>query len=318
MNFQPSRILLTAVELRLFGLIGDGSLTSAEVAARAGSHPRATDRLLNALCAMELLTKRDGRFSNTPDSRRWLDENSPEYVAGLGHTASMWHSWTGLTDAVREGKPALRAAINDRGDTWLEPFIAAMHYRAVQHAPAIASLVGLERVKRAIDVGGGSGAFAMAFARQQPGLEAVVFDLPNVVPLTQQYIAAAGLQHQVGTVVGDYLVDPLPAGFDLVFLSAVVHSNSPEENARLLRSCAAAVNPGGRVAVVDFVMDDSRVAPQVGAFFALNMLVATDHGDTFTESEIRSWMTGAGLESGPRLDTGFGTAVVIGLKPQQG
>jgi SAM-dependent methyltransferase len=317
MNFQPSRVLLTAVELRVFSHIGDGGLTSAEVAARAGSHPRATDRLLNALCAMQLLAKRDGRFWNTPDGRRYLDERSADYAAGLGHTASMWHSWSGLTDAVREGKPALRATINDRGGAWLEPFIAAMHYRAIQHAPAIAALVGLAGVRRTLDVGGGSGAFSMAFARQQPDLDAVVFDLPNVVPITQKYVAAAGLEARVTTAVGDYLTDPLPSGFDLVFLSAVVHSNSPEENLRLLRSCAAAVNPGGRVAVVDFVMDDTRVTPQVGAFFALNMLVATDHGDTFTEGEIRGWMTAAGLEPGPRLETGFGTAIIVGIKPSR-
>lgn len=314
MGFQASRILLTAVELRVFSVIGAGAMTSDEVAARAGGDPRATDRLLNALCALGLLDKRSGRFSNTPDSRRYLDASSPEYVAGLGHTAGMWHTWSGLTDAVREGRPALRRAINDRGDAWLEPFIAAMHYRAVPHAPRLAELIGLDGVARVLDVGGGSGVFATSFARQQPGLEAVVFDLPNVLPLTQRYITEAGLGSRVTTAVGDYLADPLPGGFDLVFLSAVVHSNSPAENAALMRSCAAALNPGGRVAIVDFVMDDDRLSPAGGAFFALNMLVATDHGDTFTESEIRDWMTAAGLAAGPRVETGFGTSIVIGIK----
>ena len=315
MNFQSSRVLLTAVELRVFSLIGDGGLTSAEVAGRAASHPRATDRLLNALCAMRLLVKREDRFWNTPQSRRYLDDSSPDFAAGLGHTASMWHSWSGLTDAVREGKPALRAAINDRGDAWLKPFIAAMHYRAAQQAPEMADLIGLAGVKRVLDVGGGSGAFAAAFAAKEPGLVAVVFDLPNVVPLTRDYIAEAGLTGRVTTAVGDYLADPLPKGFDLVFLSAVIHSNSPEQNAALLASCAAALNPGGRVAVVDWVMEDDRVTPPGGAFFALNMLVATDQGDTFTEREIRGWMNEAGLAPGPRIDTGSGTSIVIGIGP---
>jgi SAM-dependent methyltransferase len=318
MNFQSSRILLTAIELRVFGLLGDGGLTSAEVAGRAASHPRATDRLLNALCALRLLVKREGRFWNTPESRRYLDDGSPDFAAGLGHTASMWHSWSGLTDAVREGKPAMRAPINDRGDAWLKPFIAAMHYRAAQQAPGVAALIGLDGVRRVLDVGGGSGAFAMAFAARSPGVVAVVFDLPNVVPLTRDYIAAAGLTGRVTTAVGDYLADPLPQGFDLVFLSAVIHSNSPEQNAALLASCAAALNPGGRVAVVDWVMDDDRVTPPGGAFFALNMLVATDHGDTFTEREIRGWMKEAGLAPGPRLETGAGTSIIIGIGPSRG
>jgi SAM-dependent methyltransferase len=318
MGFQPSRVLLTAVELRLFSLIGDGALTSAELAGRAATDPRATDRLLNALCAMRLLAKRDGLFRNTPDSRRYLDDASPEYAAGLGHTAGMWHTWSGLTDAVREGRPALRAPINDRGDAWLKPFIAAMHYRAALQAPAVAERIGLEGVTRVLDVGGGSGAFAMAFAAHAPALVAVVFDLPNVVPLTRDYIAQAGLTARVATAVGDYLVDPLPGGFDLVFLSAVVHSNSSEQNAALIKSCAAALNPGGRVAVVDWVMDGDRVTPPGGAFFALNMLVATAHGDTFTEAEIRGWMEDAGLAWGPRIDTGSGTSIVFGLGPSRG
>jgi len=318
MGFQQSRVLLTAVELRLFSLLGDAGLTSAELAGRAATDPRATDRLLNALCALELLVKRDGRFWNTPESRRYLDDGSPEYAAGLGHTAGMWHMWSGLTDAVREGKPALRAAINDRGDAWLKPFIAAMHYRAAQQAPRVARLIDLDGVDRVLDVGGGSGAFAMAFAEKKPGLIAVIFDLPNVLPLTREYIAAAELTSCVTTAVGDYLVDPLPTGFDLVFLSAVIHSNSAAQNAALIRSCAAALNPGGRVAVVDWVMDDDRVAPAGGAFFALNMLVATDHGDTFTEAEIRGWMAGAGLAPGPRIETGSGATIVIGIGPSQG
>jgi SAM-dependent methyltransferase len=261
--------------------------------------------------------KRDGRFWNTPESRRYLDDGSPEYAAGLGHTAGMWHTWSGLTEAVREGRPALRAAINDRGDAWLKPFIAAMHYRAAPQAPGVAERIGLEGVERVLDVGGGSGAFAMAFAAKKPGLVAVVFDLPNVLPLTREYIAAADLTCCVTTAVGDYLVDPLPAGFDLVFLSAVIHSNSASQNARLIKSCAAALNPGGRVAVVDWVMDEDRVAPPAGALFALNMLVATDHGDTFTEAEIRGWMDSAGLAPGPRIDTGSGTSIVIGLGPSK-
>jgi len=318
MNFQSSRVLLTAVELRLFSVIGDGGLTSAEVAGRAASHPRATDRLLNALGAMRLLVKRDGRFWNTPESRRYLDDRSPDFAAGLGHTASMWHTWSGLTDAVREGRPALRAAINERGDAWLTPFIAAMHYRAAQQAPEVAALVGLDGVRRVLDVGGGSGAFAMAFAEREPGLAAVVFDLPNVVPLTRDYIARAGLASRVTTAVGDYLVDPLPTGFDLVFLSAVIHSNAPDQNAALLASCAAALNPGGRVAVVDWVMDEDRMTPPGGAFFALNMLVATDHGDTFTEGEIRGWMDDAGLAPGPRIGTSGGTSIVVGISPSRG
>lgn len=317
-GFQASRVLLTAVELRCFSHIGGGTLTSAQVAERAGTCPRATDRLLNALCVLGLLDKRDGRFANTSEGLRYLVDSSPAYAAGLAHTNSMWQSWSGLTDAVRQGAPALRRPLNDRGEAWLEPFIAAMHYRAGQQADAIAALLPLDRRSRVLDVGGGSGAFAMAMARRAPGLRAVVFDLPSVVPITGRYVAAAGFSGAVTTMAGDYLVDPLPGGFDLVFLCAVVHSNSSNQNAALLARCAASLVPGGSLAVVDWIMSPDRLAPASGALFALNMLVATDEGDTFTEGEIREWMSGAGLSGVRRLPTPFGTDIVIGVKGPAG
>ena len=317
-GFQASRVLLTAIELRIFSVMTSEGLTSAEVASRIGSEARATDRLLNALCAIGLLWKRQGRFRNTSASARFLDESSPEFVAGLGHTAGLWRTWSGLTETVRQGTPAPRPAINDRGDSWVKPFIAAMHYRAQQQAPVVAGLISLDGVARVLDVGGGSGAFAMAFVKRQPHVTAVVFDLPAVAPLAQRHINEAGLSDRITVQVGDYLQDPLPGGFDLVFLSAVVHSNGLAENEALLRSCAGALNPGGRAAVVDWVMDDDRVNPAQGAFFAINMLVGTERGDTFTEPEIRGWMTAAGLAPGPRIATGFGPEILIGIKPPTG
>jgi 2-polyprenyl-3-methyl-5-hydroxy-6-metoxy-1,4-benzoquinol methylase len=314
MGFQRSRVVLTGIELRVWTALGDERLTSAALSSRLGTHPRATDRLLNALVAIGLLAKADGLFANTRASGRYLVETSPDFIAGMGHTASMWRAWSGMTDAVRQGAPAVREAINDRGEGWLEPFIAAMHYRAALQAPVVASMLDLGGVARVLDVGGGSGAFAMAFARQNPSVQAVVLDLPNVLPITRRYVEEAGLSARVTTATGDYLKDPLPGGFDLAFLSAVVHSNSPEENAALVRKCAAALNPGGRVAIMDWVMEEERTAPAMGAMFALNMLVATDHGDTFTEGEMRRWIRDAGLAQGPRLDMPFGSGIVTGLR----
>ena len=127
-GFQRSRVLLTGIELKVWTALGDERLSSAVVASRLGCDPRATDRLLNALVAIGLLGKAKGLFANTEVSRRYLVETSPEFLGGLGHSASMWHAWSGMTDAVRKGAPAIREAINDRGDGWLD----AVHRR---HAP---------------------------------------------------------------------------------------------------------------------------------------------------------------------------------------
>ncbi len=154
----------------------------------------------------------------------------------------------------------------------------------------------------------------MAFVRAKAGISATVFDLPNVVSLTQKYVEQEGLADKVKTVGGDYMVDDLGSGFDLVFLSAIIHSNSVEENRKLIRKCAQALNPNGQVVVQDFIMDEDRTSPAHGALFALNMLVGTEAGDTYTESEVRRWMEEAGLSNLIRKDTHFGATLIMSRK----
>lgn len=310
--FQRSRPLLTAFELGLFTALNDQTLTSEDVAAALDTDPRATDRLMNALAALGLIEKRDGRFGNTPLARKYLVKGHPDYMAGLGHTNHLWDSWSRMTEVVRAGHPVGLAEIDDRGQDWLRPFIAAMHFRARQNAGEVIGLLDLEGVSRVLDVGGGSGAYAMAFARAGSGISAVVLDLPNVLPLTRMYIAQEGLSAEVSTVSGDYLTAPLGEGYDLVFMSAVIHSNAEADNRLLFRKAAEALRPGGQLVVQDFLMNEERDGPVAAALFALNMLVGTPEGDTYTESEVRSWMTEAGFGAVTRKDTTFGTNIVVG------
>jgi predicted O-methyltransferase YrrM len=313
-GFQRSRIVLTAAELDLFTVVGEGETTAAEVADAIGTDLRATDRLMCALCALGLLRKTNDRFWNTPVSSRFLDRNSAEYMRNLGHRSNLWETWSTLTDAVRSGRTVLRRDLVTCDEEWLESFIAAMHFRARGRADAMVSGLDLRSVKRVLDLGGGSGVYAMAFARARDDIEVEVFDLPQVTPLTQRYVEEDGLDGQVTTRSGDYRSDPIGAGFDLVFLSAIVHANSPEENRALIAKCVEALNTGGRVIIDDFVMSEDRTRPGHGAIFALNMLVGTAAGDTYTESEISDWLTGAGITRVQRQETPFGTTQMIGWK----
>lgn len=306
--FQRSRVLLTAFELDLFTVLNDQALTSAEVAAAIDADPRATDRLMNALVALGVLDKEEGRFANGPLASRHLVRGKPGFLAGLGHTANLWHTWSDLAGAVRRGGAAPRPPINERGDDWLRSFIAAMHGRATEAAPEVVALSGLEKPSRVLDLGGGSGAFAMAFARA--GHTAVVFDLPNVVPLTRSYVSAGGLAAPVEVMAGDYLSDPIGEGYDAVLLSSVIHSHPPEVNRRLIAKAASALNPGGRIIVRDFLIDEDRRGPLQPALFALNMLVGTSGGDTYTASEVRGWLLEAGCRDVVRRDTATASLVI--------
>jgi SAM-dependent methyltransferase len=313
-GFQASRVLLSAIELGLFGQLAAGPQTSAEVARALSADPRGTDRLMNALTALGLLLKTEGRFANGPAAAAHLVPGGSGLAEGLKHWVHLWESWGSLTEAVRRGGAVPRPPVGEREAAWIEAFIAAMHWRAVQHAPIVMGMLELAGVRSVLDVGGGSGGYAMAFVRAQPGLRATLFDLPAVLPLTARYVTAAGLTDAVALRAGDYLTDPLGEGFDLVFLSAILHSNTPEENAALLTKGAASLVPGGRLVVQEFVPDEERTAPLFPVLFALNMLVGTPGGDAYTESEIRGWMAGAGIGGVERRDTPFGTSLLTGRR----
>jgi predicted O-methyltransferase YrrM len=313
--FREARVLLTAFDLDLFSLIGSEQKSSEEVAALARTDPRATDRLLDAICASGYLLKKNSKFSNTPLTLHFLVKGQPGYLGGLMHQVSLWNTWTTLTDAVRKGSSvAVHTTMSQHGVDWLEAFITAMHMRAISQAPAIVGLISLKGVSRILDVGGGSGVFSMAFVRARKGITATVFDLPDVAKMAKEYIGNENLSHSIKVVEGDYAFDSLGSGFDIVFMSAVIHSNSPEMNQRLFRKAFEALNPGGRLVVLDYMMNAERTSPTAGAYFSLNMLVGTHEGDTYTESEVRSWMEGAGFEKVRRTNTEFETDLVIGKR----
>ena len=312
--FQKARVVLTAYELGIFSAIGPAGKSSEATALVCGTDPRATDRLMNALCASGLLEKTGGLFKNSALAAKFLDSRSPDYLEGLGHMSHMWDRWSTLTSAVRRGGSVTEEHVNRWDEEQVRAFIGAMHDRAKRQAPALAAMVDLSGVKRLLDVGGGSGAFTFAMARAKEDLSAVIFDLPGVVPVTREYIAREGLEDRVSVVSGDYDSDELGEGFDMALLSAIVHSNSPGQNEDLIGRCARALNPGGRIVIQDFIMDETRTRPPHGTFFALNMLVGTRWGDTFTEGEIRSWLEKSGLSDITLHETPFGTGLMSGVK----
>lgn len=314
LSFQKSRIFLTAYELGIFTAIGRRSASSYRIANKLGTAKRHTDRLMNALCSLGLLKKRGGRFSNTRFSLKHLVRAGPQFTKGIMHSVHMWNTWSGLTETVRQGRPAMEAGINERGPRWLRPFIAAMHERASRSASTIVGSLDLSGVSKVLDVGGGSGAYAMAFAKARRGINATIFDVPNVIPIAREYVKKNGLPGKVKFIAGDYNKDSFGKDYDLVFLSAIIHINSQGQNKALIKKASHALREGGRIVIQDFIMDEDRVNPPEGAFFALNMLVATDSGDTYTGSEVMSWLKEAGFKNITFKDTAFGTTLVIGQK----
>ncbi len=314
-SFRMSRIILTADELAIFDTIGAGGTSADSTATLRKTDPRATGRLMNALVSMGLLKKSGNLFFNTAFSGKFMVKSSPDYLGGLSLSNQTWKTWSTLTDAMRKGSTLImETPINERADGWKEAFIAAMHARGARQAAETATALDLPATGRMLDVGGGSGTFAYAMIRKNPAIRATIFDLPNILPITEKYIRASGVSDKVDTLAGDYLRDSFGGPYDLVLMSAIIHINSPEENRLLLAKGATALNAGGQLVVIDHVMNDDRTEPLAGTVFALNMLVGTLRGDTYTQKEITGWMEEAGLTGIHLRNTPSGVQMMVGRK----
>ncbi len=203
----------------------------------------------------------------------------------------------------------------ERDNDWTKPFIAAMHRNAAERTPLVVQAVGTGPAERLLDVGGGSAAYSIAFAKANEKLHATVLDLPPVLPLAQGHINAAGLAGRVETRAGDLRRDPLGKGFTLVLVSAICHMLSPEENQDLLRRCFEALAPQGRVVIQDFILEPDKTAPRHAALFAVNMLVGTEAGSTYSHEEYSAWMRGAGFEEVRHLRLPGPSGLMMGRRP---
>jgi (2Fe-2S) ferredoxin/predicted O-methyltransferase YrrM len=314
-GFQESRAVLTALELDLFTAVGEGS-GPVEVAARLHTDPRATEMLLNALASMRLLVKQEGVFYNSPATARYFTAGSRDNARpALLHTAHLWQRWSTLTSCVRTGTAVARDEIADRGQDWTDAFIAAMHRNASERAPLVVRSVGVENVRRMLDVGGGSGAYSIAFAHANSALRADILDLAAVEPIARRHIQEAGVADRVQVRAGDLRSDRLGEGYDLVFVSAICHMLDPGENLGLLRRCHEALVPGGRVVVQDFILEADKTAPRFAATFALNMLVGTRGGSSYSEPEYAAWLGETGFREVRHMRLPGITGLMIGSRP---
>ena len=291
-SFMLSRAVLTALELDVFTAVASGA-SAKQTAQTIHADPRATEMLLNVLVSLKLLDKKEGKFFNTAAAARFFCESSRDNArGGLMHTAQLWHRWSSLTERVRAGTSV---ETGSRKDSPVSDFIAAMDRNARERADAVVRATGVDGIKRMLDLGGGSGAYSIAFARALPGLRSEILDRSDVLPLTQGYIREAGLADRIATRAGDMLSDPLGENYDLILASAICHMFSPEENRSLFRRVRHALGPKGKFIVQDFILEPDKTAPQFAALFSLNMLVGTRVGSSYSEPEYVSWLRDAGF-----------------------
>jgi len=306
--FMAPRIMFTGVELGVFSLLSNSTKSLDEIVNALHTTPRGTAILLDALTALDLLRKENGRYSCPSEIAALLSADSPETVLPMvKHAAGLWRRWAELTEIVRHGAAERPPSVFDEEEE-LAAFIGAMHVVGRHAAAAIAERAQAGSSRNLIDVGGATGTYAEAFLRQYPDMRATVFDRPPVIKLARKRLTETGLMDRVTLAAGDFYTDELPGGHDLALLSAIIHQNSPEQNVALYQRTFRALVPGGRILIRDHVMSEDRTEPRAGAIFAVNMLAATTGGNCYTFNEIRRGLETAGfkkvrlLQSGDMMD----------------
>jgi len=300
-GFQPCCVIGAGAELGIFTTLGRKTMTAQALAQELACDGGALTILLDALTAMRFLRKK-GEFYSVPSNLRPLlsEQSRNNMLPGIWHRMNVLRAWAQLGKVVKKGKPAedkgsIRGIESDRA-----AFIGAMHTGSGPVADQLIKRLGRIRFNHLLDVGGASGTWTLAFLRAFRKTKATLFDLPDAIEQARIRIRKSGYLERVTLVPGDFYSDDLPKGADFAWVSAIIHQHSRAQNRKLFEKVYTALEPGGLIAIRDMVMNSSRTRPLAGAMFAINMLVNTKSGGTYTFKEIAEDLKATGFAS-PKL-----------------
>ncbi len=316
-GYWKSQVLFVAVEMGTFTLLGGDGKNCKTLSGELGTNPRSTEMLLNALVSLGFLKKVKGIFRNTPLSRRYLVKGTTHYQGDrIHHFHNLWDSWSKLGDAVKSGKPtAFENAKEEVDDRRLRDFLKSMHNIASIQAEEVCSKLQVKEYRNLLDLGGGMGTYTVRFAKENPVLNATVFDLPAVIRITDEYIMESGLTERIKTHGGNCLKDSFGRErFDAVFVSNLLHIYKPAENRKILKKCWYSLTKKGIVLVQEFALNSAKTRPTFSTLFGLNMLVGTLGGEMYSEGEIKEWLVVAGFKKIKKITLNQDSNLIIGYK----
>jgi O-methyltransferase/methyltransferase family protein len=319
------RAALVGIRLGVFDALERGPRTAADVAEQLGTDPRGTESLLEALTSLQYLRRQADRYANRPTASRWLTRaRDPDFVEATRFLEmAAFDLWGNLEEAVRSGRPARPfyawlEADPERSATfhaWTRWTARALAAEVVRRVPLPAG------ARRLIDVGGGHGRYAAAYCRSTAGLSAVVFDLPTALRSAQDLLDEPDLQGRMQLQPGDFLTDELGSGFDVALVINVVHGLSEDENRRLIGRVSAALNPGGRIVLLE---QFAGRAPGPAAFAINRLLDLTYHlivrGRIYQFADAVAWLSEAGFGPAKRINlrSAPGASLATATKPLSG
>lgn len=313
-------MLEAAVRHRVFDLLDEGPKTAEQVAAGNGCSVRGLRTVMNGLVGFEFLTKDgDGRYGLAPDTAAFLVTRKPGFLGGMvRHTSEhLLPKWMQINEIVRTGKPATAVNREGEGAAFFQQFVEDLFPFNFRSAQVLAGALGLEKVTAPVsvlDLAAGSGVWGIVLAQQSPQVRVTAVDWPTVLEVTKKVAARHGVAERFRFVAGDLQDADFGKDHRVATLGHILHSEGEARSRALLQKTAAALASGGTIVVAEFLVNDQRTAPANGLMFAVNMLVNTDVGDTFSFNEIKAWLGEAGFTNARTLDVPGPSPLILAEK----
>jgi ubiquinone/menaquinone biosynthesis C-methylase UbiE len=319
-GYEPALILEAAVRTGVFDALDDRPLALGEVVQRTGASERGLRALLNALVSLDLLARDGARYALTEESAAYLVSTRPAYQGYMCKHVSrhLLPRWTQLTEVVRTGRPARAVNAQDHGGAFFREFVEDIFPMSYDAARALADDLGLASAAgpvRVLDLAAGSGVWGIALAEASPHVTVTAVDWPAVLPVTRRIAERHGVVERFRFVEGDVLDADVGRSHNVATLGHILHSEGEPRSRTLLRKTFDALAPGGTAVIAEFVADEDRAGPPSAMIFAVNMLIGTEAGDTFTFEEMAAWLRDAGFADVRELDAPGPSPLILATKP---
>ena len=319
-SFAPALVVEAAVQHGVFERLDQGPRSAAQLATETGASLRGLAGILNVLVGLQLLGRDGDRYTLTPESAAFLVPSRSDYRGLFFQHISdqLLPRWLELNEIVRTGRPASRVNQEEEGAQFFAEFVESLFPVSFSAASALGEHLGIPDAAASVsvlDIGAGSGVWGIALAKQSPQVRIRAVDWPRVLEVTKRVAARHGVADRLTATPGDFFEADFGDGHQLATVGHILHSEGRDRSQRLLKKIWSALAPGGTIAIQEFVPNDERTGPVHTLIFAVNMLVNTDEGDTFTFAEMSAWLKEAGYVNPRLLDVPSVSPLVLAEKP---